>query len=102
MFNKFLKWGCAFSFALLAACVSAGKPFDDSYVKELKKGITTKLIVLNTLGLPYKESVENGLDTWVYFEKENAFFGANVQKDLVISFDKNNVLKSFRYTSANL
>ena len=71
------------------------------YVKALIKGVTTKLQVLEMLGLPFKEGVENGIDTWAYFEKESSLFGSNLQKDLVISFDKNNVVKSFRYSSTN-
>ncbi len=89
----------SFTFLILGACAATGKSFDSSHIKELEKGVTTKLLVLDMVGLPLKESVENGLDTWTYFQKEPALFGSDFQKDLVISFDKNNVVKSFRYAS---
>jgi outer membrane protein assembly factor BamE (lipoprotein component of BamABCDE complex) len=101
LLEKNLKWVCVYCVVLLGACTTVGKPFDDSQIKDLKKGVTTKLQILNMLGLPFKEGVENGLDTWTYFEKENALFGSNLEKDLVISFDKNNVVKSFRYASTD-
>ncbi len=101
LLEKISKWACVFCIVLLGACATVGKPFDDSQIKDLKKGVTTKLQVLEMLGLPFKEGVENGLDTWTYFEKENALFSSNLEKDLVISFDKNNVVKSFRYASTN-
>jgi outer membrane protein assembly factor BamE (lipoprotein component of BamABCDE complex) len=101
LLDKFLKWVCVFSIVIFGACATIGKPFDESHVKDLKKGTTTKLQVLEILGLPFKEGVENGLDIWTYFEKENSLFSRDLQKDLVISFDKNNVVKSFRYSSTN-
>ena len=101
LLKKLSKWTCVLSIVLLGGCATVGKPFDDSQVKDLNKGATTKLQVLEMLGLAFKEGVENGLDTWTYFEKENALFGPNLQKDLVISFDKNNVVKFFRYASTN-
>ncbi len=99
--ERFIRLLSVFLIVLLGACATIGKPFDDSHVKDLKKGVTTKLRVLDLFGLPFKEDVENGLDTWTYFEKENAIFGPDLEKDLVISFDKNNVVKSFRYASTN-
>jgi outer membrane protein assembly factor BamE (lipoprotein component of BamABCDE complex) len=101
LLKKLSKWTCVLSIVLLGACATVGKPFDDSQVKDLKKGVTTKLQVLEMLGLPFKEEVDNKIDTWTYFEKENALFSPNLQKDLVISFDKNNVVKFFRYASTN-
>lgn len=101
LFYEFSKWICIFSIVLLGACATVGKPFNDSNVKGLKKGITTKLQILEMFGFPFKEGIENGIDTWTYFEEESSLFGPSLQKDLMISFDKNNVVKSFRYSSTN-
>ena len=86
--------------SLLGACAAIGKPFNDSYLKYVKKGITTKSQVLEFFGPPFLEEIESGLYTWTYLEEKNFLFGVNFQKDLVISFDKNNVVKSFRYSSS--
>ncbi len=101
LLDKLTKWIGVFFIILLGACATSGKPFDDSHVKDLKKGATTKLQVLDLFGLPFEEGVENGFDTWTYLDKKASFFGPDSQKDLVISFDKNNVIKSFRYASTN-
>ncbi len=103
LLNKIIKLISILAVVLLAGCATStiGKPFDQSHVKDLKKGVTTKLQVLDLFGLPFKEGVENGFDTWTYLERVNKIFGLNYQKDLVISFDKNNVVKSFRYAYTN-
>ena len=86
---------------LLGACTTFGKPFDDTHLKGLIKGKTTKLRVLELFGPPFKEMTNNGLDTWIFLEEVNIFLITDLRKNLVISFDKNNVVKLFRYTSNN-
>ena len=40
--------------------------FDESYVPQIQKGITTKQDVLQRLGKPHQTSVSPGSETWTY------------------------------------
>lgn len=84
---------------VLAACGSTGKNFPVVHVDEIKNGVTTQSQVLDWFGVATKEGMRNGEPMWTYqFDTYNAF-GKDKSKELVILFDKSNVVRAYRYAS---
>ena len=91
-----------FEFAILfflAGCGTMGKDFNASQVNNIQNHVTTQSEILKNFGTPFKEGTQNGLAMWTYqFDQYNAI-GPDNSKDLVILFDKKNIVNSYRFTS---
>ncbi len=85
----------------LAGCGSSGKNFPVAHVNEIQNGVTTQLQILDWFGVAFKEGVRNGNPLWTYqFDTYNTLgIGKDHSKELTILFDKNNVVKAYRYAS---
>ena len=83
----------------LGGCGSFGKDFDSNMVKDIKNRRTTKTEILDWFGVPFKEGSEDGLEMWTY-QYDSYSLGSTDSKDLVILFDKNGLVKAYRYTSS--
>jgi hypothetical protein len=65
---------CAALMFLTAGCESlegpaasdTGRPFDDAYVAQIKKGVTTKADVRKNIGEPWQTTTTAGNDSWTY------------------------------------
>jgi len=86
----------------LASCYGTmGKNFDSSELKNIQNNVTRQEEIFERLGAPFKKGIENGQVMWTYqFDKWNAL-GPTYSKDLVILFDKENIVKAYRYTTSN-
>ena len=86
----------------LASCYgTVGKNFDSSELKSIQNNVTSQEEIFERLGAPFKRGVENGQVMWTYqFDQWNAL-GPTNSKDLVILFDKENIVKAYRYTTSN-
>ena len=83
----------------LAGCGTMGKDFNTSQVKNIQNHVTSQSEILENFGTPFKEGIENELAMWTYqFDQYNAL-GSTSSKDLVILFDKKNIVNSYRFTS---
>ena len=91
------------------AASDTGRPFDDAYVAQIKKGVTTKDEVRKNIGEPWQTTATSGNDTWTY-HYSNAYANAYtraisagiyrkepINKMLVITFSGNKVL-DYSYT----
>ena len=85
----------------LLACGTVGKKFDSSQVQKIKEGVTRQSEILEMLGLPFKEGEQNGQTTWTYQHNFYSAIGNSVYEDLVLLFDKNGLVESYRYTKSN-
>ena len=86
--------------APLLACGTVGKKFDSSQVKNIKKGVTRQSEILEMFGLPFKEGEQNGQTTWTYQHNFYSAMNDSRYEDLVLLFDKNGVVASWRYTTS--
>jgi len=86
----------------LASCYgTVGKNFDNSELKSIQNNVTSQEEIFEKLGAPFKKGIENGQVMWTYqFDQWNAV-GPTRSKDLVILFDKENIVKAYRYTTSN-
>ena len=86
----------------LAACHgTVGKNFDSSQVKSIQNNVTSQEKIFQTFGAPFKKGLERGQTMWTYqFDQWNAV-GPTHSKDFVILFDKENIVKAYRYTTSN-
>ena len=82
------------------ACGTVGKRFDTSLVKNIEQGITKKSTILEMFGLPFKEGEQNGMATWTYQHNRYSLLDAGHYQDLVILFNHNGIVESYRYTSS--
>jgi len=86
----------------LASCYgTVGKNFDSSELKSIQNNVTSQEEIFERLGAPFKKGIENGRVVWTYqFDQWNAV-GSTYSKDLVILFDKENIVKAYRHTTSN-
>jgi hypothetical protein len=86
----------------LASCYgTVGKNFDSSDLKSIQNNVTSQEEIFERLGAPFKKGIENGHAIWTYqFDQWNAV-GPTRSKDLVILFDKENIVEAYRYTTSN-
>ena len=58
----------AFAVAISGGCASTsqGRKFDDSYVSQIKKGVTTKAQIRQHFGEPVSVSKSSEIETWTY------------------------------------
>ena len=67
----------------------------------IQNNVTSQEEIFDRLGAPFKKGIENGQVMWTYqFDQWNAV-GPTHSKDLVILFDKENIVKAYRYTTSN-
>ena len=85
----------------LLACGTVGKKFDSSQVKNIKENITKKSEILEMFGLPFKEGEQNGQVTWTYQYNYYSAIKDGRYEDLVILFDKNGAVESYRFTTSS-
>lgn len=84
---------------VLTGCGSSGKNFPVVHVDEIKNGVTTQSQILDWFGVAYKEGVRNGNPMWTYqFDTYNSL-GKDNSKELVVLFDKDNIVQAYRYAS---
>jgi len=86
----------------LASCYgTVGNNFDSSELKSIQNNVTSQEEIFERLGAPFKKGIENGRVIWTYqFDQWNAV-GSTYSKDLVILFDKENIVKAYRHTTSN-
>jgi hypothetical protein len=91
-----------FIFLFLTACYgTVGENFDSSQINSIQNHLTTQEQIFERFGPPFKKGLENGQAMWTYqFDKWNAL-GSAQSKDLVILFDKKNIVKAYRFTTSN-
>jgi outer membrane protein assembly factor BamE (lipoprotein component of BamABCDE complex) len=97
--------------AVAAGCASTsqGRKFDDAYVSQIRKGVTTKAQVREHLGEPVSVTQSPDIETWTYSYSDAygrayvqaATFGLVREKSddqmLIIAF-KGNVVVEYSYT----
>ena len=94
-----LLFSALFFTLVLAGCGSSGKNFPVVHVDEIQNGVTTQSQILDWFGVAYKEGVRNGNPMWTYqFDTYNSF-GKDNSKELVVLFDKDNIVRAYRYAS---
>jgi outer membrane protein assembly factor BamE (lipoprotein component of BamABCDE complex) len=83
----------------LNGCVNIGRDFPGSEaVKGIQNGKTTKLEILEAFGTPRRTGIENGDEIWTY-DYSKYLLGRTYTKDLIIRFNKEDVVESYSYSN---
>ena len=83
----------------LAGCGTMGKDFNASKVNNIQNHVTSQSEILKNFGIPFKEGTQNGQVMWTYQFDEYSAIGSDNSKDLVILFNKKDIVNSYRFTS---
>jgi hypothetical protein len=97
-----LKWGVVGAVCLLlfvSACATVGRDFASSRVSEIHIGKTTQAEIEAMFGQPWRVGLEDGQRTWTYGKYRYRLLGQTSTEDLVIRFDKNNVVTSYTFNT---
>jgi outer membrane protein assembly factor BamE (lipoprotein component of BamABCDE complex) len=86
---------------MLLGCASVGKEFPDAQIGDIQIGKTTKTDIQNLFGSPWRVGVENGEESWTYGRYRYKLIGKASTKDLVIRFDKKNVVTSYVFNTTD-
>ena len=83
----------------LAACATVGRDFETARVADIKIGKTTQEDIEKMFGKPWRTGIEDGLRTWTYGKYHYSAFGKTSTRDLVVRFDKYNVVASYTFNT---
>ena len=88
---------CIFIFC--AACATVGREFPTDMVSKIKIGETTKVEINRLFGPPWRTGIEDGDETWTYGHYRYRLFGASSTTDLVIRYDKKEIVRSYSFNT---
>ena len=86
---------------LLTSCATVGHEFPADQVDGIVIGKTTQAEIQEMFGSPWRVGVEDGLKTWTYGKYKYKIFGESASKDLLVRFDKNNVVASYSFNTTD-
>ena len=86
---------------LTSGCASIGKDFPVTDVERIEIGKTTQKQVSELFGSPWRTGLESGQKTWTYGSYSYGLFQDKKAKDLVIRFDKSNVVTSYTFSTTD-
>jgi hypothetical protein len=91
---------CIASLLVVAGCATVGSQFQFRGSDSIVKGKTSRSEILSVYGNPFRVGFENGNSKWTYGYYKYRLFGDSETKDLDITFDKNNIVSSYTYSSS--
>ena len=92
--------GLVVSMLLLSSgCASIGHEFPAGQISTIHIGETTQNEIYSTFGKPWRTGIDNGMKTWTYGNYRYSLFSDHSAEDLVIKFDKRNVVSAFVFNT---
>lgn len=85
---------------LLPGCMTVGYPFPSGQVSVIHIGETSQNDIFTTFGTPWRTGLDNGFKTWTYGDYTYNLIGESSSEDLVIKFDKRNIVSAFTYNTS--
>lgn len=84
---------------LFSGCASIGQEFPVQDVARIEIGTTTQKQIIEMFGSPWRTGLESGQKTWTYGTYSYGVLQEKQATDLVIRFDKNNVVASYTFST---
>ncbi|MEC7641413.1 MAG: hypothetical protein VYC17_04570 [Nitrospinota bacterium] len=94
---KHAAWICLVGLMAAVGCGTIGNQFDSPPPGSIVNHKTTKQDIRTLYGEPHRKGVENGNLIWVYEYSTYNVFGRNTSKDMIVVFDKNDIVQSHQY-----
>ena len=85
---------------LISSCVSMGRDFPVDSVPKIQSGKTTQEDIVRMFGPPWRTGIEDGRTVWTYGRYNYYLLGESDTTDLVIRFNKENVVESYTYNTS--
>ena len=86
-------------FLLFSGCASIGHEFPAGQISTIRIGETTQNEIYATFGKPWRTGIDNGMKTWTYGNYRYSLFSDHSAEDLVIKFDKRNVVSAYVFNT---
>ena len=86
-------------FLALSGCMTLGRDFATTPVRNIQNNITTQNEVFANFGEPVSRGLENGLETWTYFYQYYELAQLKDSKELHVVFNKDNTVLSYSFTA---
>lgn len=90
-----------FTALLISGCVTIGRNFEASLVKNIQIGKTTQSEITMMFGSPWRTGIEDGKQTWTYGRYHYSAFGDAQARDLVIRYDDKGIVVSYTYNTTD-
>lgn len=87
------------TFLLSSGCASIGHDFPAGQISTIHIGETTRNDIYTAFGKPWRTGIDNGMKTWTYGNYHYSLFSDNSAEDLVIKFDKRNIVSAFVFNT---
>ena len=89
-------------FFLAVACSNTyGTQFDDTKVQQIERGKTTQADILKLFGEPFGKNISSdGKVQWAYQYVHSVAYGGVTSKQLLITFNKDNIAENYSYQEA--
>ena len=84
---------------LSSGCASIGHEFPAGQISTIHIGETTQNEIYATFGKPWRTGIDNGMKTWTYGNYRYNLFSDHSAEDLVIKFDKRNIVAAFVFNT---
>ena len=82
-----------------SGCATVGHSFPVDAVSRLEIGTTSMDDVRRMFGTPWRTGIDNGDTTWTYGHYKYKLFGSANTKDLVVRFNKQNIVTSYTFNT---
>jgi len=84
---------------LSSGCATIGHEFPAGQISTIRIGETTQNDIYTTFGKPWRTGMDNGMKTWTYGNYRYSLFSDHSAEDLVIKFDKRNVVSAYVFNT---
>lgn len=83
----------------LAGCVTYGRDFATTPVRDIKTNVTTQREIFGLFGEPMRKGLDSGYETWTYSYHTYQLGQLVASKELYVVFNQDNTVRSYSYTS---
>lgn len=80
-------------------CVSYGRDFGTTQVRNIQTNITTQKEIFATFGEPVRKGLDSGYETWTYSFHTYQMGQLMDSKELYVVFNKDGTVRSYSFTS---
>lgn len=93
------KLGTLFLLLFLWGCVTYGRDFGTSPVRNIQTNVTSQKEIFSFFGEPVRKGLENGFETWTYSYHYYELGQLRDSKELYLVFNKDGTVRSYNFTS---
>lgn len=93
------KLWCLVLTLVLSGCVTYGRDFGTTPVRDIQTNTTTQREIFGLFGEPVRKGLDSGYETWTYSYHTYQLGQLVASKELYVVFNKDNTVRSYSFTS---